>query len=253
MAIAPQNVSQVRYGMSSQPQHRSSAIGHQARIGMLMRRQPGPPSVSRVPNSRQRYKFAGPGYGPLAGSMRAPGAPRVEGLPMDLIQRPMFTGDPVGDRAAQAQHLSDIANMARFTEGLRMHRDQMSEGEDAYKGYISEAEARKQDFLGQKKADYLSRGLTPFTSRSGNMEAMWETEADRPVQQLRDMALQEKRSRRQAYIDFVSSISQPGPNIDNLTAAAEKAGEGGGYVMPGLNWSRGQWKRYRKKFFGGRG
>jgi hypothetical protein len=250
MAIAPQNVSQVRYGMSARPQPRSSAIGHQAIIGSLMRRQPSPPSVSRVPNSRQRYKFAGPGYGPLTGSMRAPGAPRVEGLPMDLIQRPMFTGDPVGDRAAQAQFLADTANMARFTEGLRMHRDQMAEGEDAYKGYISEAEARKQDFLGQKKADYLSRGLTPFTSRSGNMEAMWETEADRPVQQLRDMALQEKRSRRQAYIDFVTSISQPGPNIENLALAAEKAGQGGGYGMPAYSWGKGKMKRYLKKLFG---
>ena len=108
----------------------------------------------------------------MTGAVRAPGAPEVDGLPMDLMQMPMFTGDPVGDQAAQANFLANAANMARFTEGLRMHGDQMAEVGDAYKGYISEAEARKQDFLGEQEAKYLATGMTPFTSRGGNMKAM---------------------------------------------------------------------------------
>jgi hypothetical protein len=240
MAYSPSNVSQLNYGAAtSTGQRPSSFMGGGRSYG-----------TSRVPDPRKKYKFAGPGYGPLTGAVRAPGAPEVDGLPMDLMQMPMFTGDPVGDQAAQANFLANAANMARFTEGLRMHGDQMAEVGDAYKGYISEAEARKQDFLGEQEAKYLATGMTPFTSRGGNMKAMWETEAERPVQQLRDMALQEKMKARQSYINYISSASNAAPNIANLSAAAGRAGAGGGYNFPRGNWSKGKMKRYLRKLFG---
>ena len=64
------------------------------------------------------------------------------------------------------------------------------------------------------------------------------------------MALQEKMKARQSYINYISSASNAAPNIANLSAAAGRAGAGGGYNFPRGNWSKSKMKRYLRKLFG---